>query len=87
MNATPKHISALIMTETTQISRQVNGTLIEQRVTDGFINGTVMCASHSINTTNDTALIGKFDRCKAGALLSGMNINPAIFVMSGNITH
>jgi hypothetical protein len=35
------------MTKNQKISRDVNGITVEQRVTDGFINGTTMCVAHS----------------------------------------
>ena len=35
------------MTKNQKISRDVNGITIEQRVTDGFINGTAMCVAYS----------------------------------------
>lgn len=34
------------MTKNQRISRNVNGITVEQRVTDGFINGTAMCVAH-----------------------------------------
>jgi hypothetical protein len=34
------------MTKNQKISRNVNGVTVEQRVTDGFINGTAMCIAH-----------------------------------------
>jgi hypothetical protein len=35
-----------------RMSRPVNGTFVEQRLTDGFINGTAMCAAHAKDIAN-----------------------------------
>lgn len=35
------------MTKIQKISHNVNGIAVDQRVRDGFINGTVMCVAHS----------------------------------------
>ncbi|MCC5637621.1 hypothetical protein LC593_17600 [Nostoc sp. CHAB 5844] len=34
------------MSEIQKISKDVNGITVEQRITDGFINGTAMCVAH-----------------------------------------
>ncbi|MCC5670099.1 KilA-N domain-containing protein [Nostoc sp. CHAB 5784] len=41
--------STIIMIDIYKVSRDVNGVIVDQRVSDGFINGTAMCVAHGKN--------------------------------------
>jgi hypothetical protein len=62
------------MTKNQRISRDVNGTTVEQRVMDGFINATAMCVAHNKDISDWLALNATFDLVTA--LAARLSIDP-----------
>lgn len=66
------------MTKIQKISRDVNGVVIEQRLTDGFINGTTMCQAHGKEISGWLRNRETIEVIEALAIDLGLEVNPAI---------
>jgi hypothetical protein len=66
------------MTKNQKISRNVNGITVEQRVTDGFINGTAMCVAHGKEISDWFRNRETIELLEALALDLDLEINPGI---------